>query len=549
MDGHEVAALVDLGAQVLTMSAQLCEELGLKIQPLGRLLELEGTGGAAIPYLRFVEVNLQILGIRRYNEDVLLLAIPTMVYAERVPVMVGSKIIDKALSCMTVEELAKATATWWQAHFGAVMSGLLQLSHSSSEKLAMQNLSGESDPVEVQKYQLDGVKGVVCTTQKVTIPPFQTMTIKGNASVKEHCMKVHVLMEPALGPQLPAAVVPIATYGELHPGSSRVPISLHNMSTHAVEIPAKMVVGLVIPANQVPMVVHPTRTAKEATINPSKGWVMEALDLQGLKEWPESEQKQARELLLKWEHLFAHNDLDLGKTALIKYKIRLTDQTPFKERYRCIPPHMYDDVRAHIQEMLDIGAICKSHSLWASVVVLVQKMDGGLRFCIDLRKLNEWTIKDTHSLPQIDETLDSLQGSQWFSSLNLKSGYWQVEMDEESKPLTAFTVGPLGFYECERMPFGLTNTPATFQRLMETCLGDLNLQWCIIYLDDIMIFSKDPASHLERLEAVFRKLEEADLKLKPSKCEIFWRKLAYLGHVISAEGVATDESKIEAIKN
>ena len=95
---------------------------------------------------------------------------------------------------------------------------------------------------------------------------------------------------------------------------------------------------------------------------------------------------------------------------------------------------MYDDVRAHIQEMLDIGAICKSHSPWASVVVLVCKKDGGLRFCIDLRKLNEQTIKDAYSLPRIDETLDSLQGSQWFSSLDLKSGYWQVEIDEESKP-------------------------------------------------------------------------------------------------------------------
>ena len=113
--------------------------------------------------------------------------------------------------------------------------------------------------------------------------------------------------------------------------------------------------------------------------------------------------------------------------------------------------------------------------------------------------------------------LDSLPGSQWFSSLNLKPGYWQVKMDEESKPLTAFTVGPLGFYECERMPFRLTNAPATFQRLMETCLGDLNLHLCIIYLDDIVIFPKDLASHLERLEAVFWKLEEAGLKLQAFK--------------------------------
>ena len=209
----------------------------------------------------------------------------------------------------------------------------LQLSCSSSDKLKIGNSSRENNPVEVQKSQLDGVKGVVHTTQKVTIPPFQTINIKANATVKQHCMKVHVLTEPVLSPQLPAAVVPIATYGELHPGSSRVPVCLCNMSDCAMEIPAKTVVGQVIPANQVPLVVHPTRTAKETVTKAPKGWVLEALDLQGLKEWPESEQKWARELLLKWEHLFVHSNLDLGKTALIKHKIRLTEQMPFKEQY------------------------------------------------------------------------------------------------------------------------------------------------------------------------------------------------------------------------
>ena len=177
------------------------------------------------------------------------------------------------------------------------------------------------------------------------------------------------------------------------------------MSACAIVIPAKTVVGQVAPANQVPLVVHPTRTAEETATKAPEGWVLEALDLQSLKEWPESEQKQARELLLKWEHLFACNNLDLGKTALIKHKIRLMEQTPFKERYRCIPPHMYDDVRAHIQETLDIGAICKSHSLWASAVVLVWKKDGGLRFCIDLRKLNEQTIKMPTHCPRLTKHL------------------------------------------------------------------------------------------------------------------------------------------------
>ena len=164
--------------------------------------------------------------------------------------------------------------------------------------------------------------------------------------------------------------------------------------------------------------------------------------------------------------------------------------------------------------MLDIRAIHQSHSPWDIAVVLVWKKEGGLSFSIDLRKLNNWTVKDAHLLPQIDKTLDSLQGSQWFSPLDLKSGYWQVEMDEESKPLTAFTVGLLRFYECKRMPFRLTNAPATFQRLIKTCLGNLNLHWHIIHLDDIVIFSKDPASHLKRLKAVLQKLEEAGQNLQ-----------------------------------
>ena len=131
------------------------------------------------------------------------------------------------------------------------------------------------------------------------------------------------------------------------------------------------------------------------------------------------------------------------------------------------------------------------------------------------------TVKDAYSLPCIDETLDCLSGAIIFTSLDLKRGYWQVEMDEESRPPTAFTVGPLGFYECERMPFWLTNAPATFQCLMESCLGELHLNWCIIYLDDIIVFSKSLEEHLERLRGVFDKLATAGLKLKPSKCEFF----------------------------
>ena len=137
---------------------------------------------------------------------------------------------------------------------------------------------------------------------------------------------------------------------------------------------------------------------------------------------------------------------------------------------------MYDEVKAHIQEMLDLGAIRPSNSPWASAIVLVRNKDGRLRFCIDLRRLNNRTIKDAYSLPKIE--------SIWISKQVIGKWKWR----EECKACRGFTCGPLGFYECDTMPFGAPNAPATFQRLMHDCLGDLNMRWCIVYLDDIIIF-------------------------------------------------------------
>ena len=236
-----------------------------------------------------------------------------------------------------------------------------------------------------------------------------------------------------------------------------------------------------------------------------------------------------------------------------KYLIRTTRPMtlpPFSTTaIRRIPPHLYEEVKKHLQEMVEVGAIRKSFSPWASAVVLVRKKGWGLRFCIDLRKLNNRTIKDGYSLPRIEDTLDCLHGAVWFSTLDLKSGYWQVELEEEAKPLTAFTLGPLGFWECECMPFGLTNAPATFQRLMESCLGELHLNWCIIYLDDIIVFSRTPEEHVHRLRAVFEKLKAASLKLKPSKCDFFKKEIKYLEHVVSKEGVSTDPDKLNLSQN
>ena len=239
-----------------------------------------------------------------------------------------------------------------------------------------------------------------------------------------------------MGPQLPTSIILTITYAEVHPGSSQMPICLRNLSAYSTVVPAKVVIRKVGPANQVPPIILLTRTSEESVCDPWKDWILNELSLQGLEDWPEDGQKQARGLLTRWKHLFIHSDIDLGKTSLIKHQIKFTDKMPFRECYQWILPHTYDDVKANLQEMLNIGAIWKLLSPWDSTLVLVQKKGGSLRFCINLRKLNNHTIKDDYSLPHIDETLDSLQGSQWFFLLDLKSRYWQVEMGKESKQLT-----------------------------------------------------------------------------------------------------------------
>jgi hypothetical protein len=207
----------------------------------------------------------------------------------------------------------------------------------------------------------------------------------------------------------------------------------------------------------------------------------------------EDQKVKVQSLIEEWSDIFSKNDLDIGLTSVVKHNIRIDDEQPFKQRHRKIPPAMYKEVRLHLKELLEAGVIRKSHSPWASNIVLVRKKDQSLRLCVDYRQLNKRTIKDAYALPRIEDILEGLGGAKYFSVLDMKSGYYQVEIAEECKPMTAFTVGPLGFYEYNRLAFGLSNAPATYQRLMEECLEDLNAgedKICQIYLDDVIVVSK-----------------------------------------------------------
>ncbi len=204
--------------------------------------------------------------------------------------------------------------------------------------------------------------------------------------------------------------------------------------------------------------------ATQETPKQEREWPLSEISLEKVDVLTAEQQKQVEALLVEFGDVFSRSDIhDLGKADRAEHDIKVMDKRPFKQRYRTIPPHLYEEVRKHIQEMLDVGVIAKSYSPWVSPVILVQKKDKGLWICIDYHKLNTHTVRDSYTLLRMDEILNKLHGSRYFSALDLKWGYWQVPLAQAAREMTAFTVGPFGFYEFLRMPFGLTNAPSTFQ--------------------------------------------------------------------------------------
>lgn len=204
-------------------------------------------------------------------------------------------------------------------------------------------------------------------------------------------------------------------------------------------------------------------------------------------------------------------------------------------------------IEKEIQEMLSKGIIRPSVSPWASLVVLVPKKDGGTRFCVDYRGLNAKTYVDCYPMHQILEILEALHGASDFSTLDLKSGYWQVDMESNSIPNTAFVTSS-GFYEFLQLPFGLKNAAAYFQRLMEIVLKDFKGKHCFVYIDDTVVYARNEAEHLVHLSQVFSSLQEAGLTLNLKKFNLFQHSLVFLGHVVSANGVNTDPEKVKSVR-
>lgn len=275
-----------------------------------------------------------------------------------------------------------------------------------------------------------------------------------------------------------------------------------------------------------------------------KKWLPRCNTIGGLAVQTPNEKEQLQQFLEKELREFENIR---GPTSKVEHHIRLKEETPIKQRYRPRNPAMQAIINKEVDEMMEQGVIEPSHSPWSSPIVIVKKKDGKHRVCIDFRRINDVTHKDAYPLPQITATLDKLREARYLSTLDLKSGYWQVPLAQESRPITAFTIPGKGLYQFTVMPFGLHSAPATFQRLLDTVLGPDLEPHVFGYLDDIIVISKTFHEHLKLLAETFRRLRNAQLRLNPDKCKFCVDKLKYLGHIIDREGIRTDPEKVSAV--
>ena len=274
-------------------------------------------------------------------------------------------------------------------------------------------------------------------------------------------------------------------------------------------------------------------------------WDVLSLDRSSLTE---DQVQQVQEMVNLYRHVFAMNSEELGQTHVMQHRIDTKGAGPIFQRARRLPFSKQSEAREIVDKMIWQGIVEESSSPWSSPIVLVTKKDGSTRFCVDYRRLNAETRKDSYPLPRIDDTLDALGGAQFFSTLDLCSGYHQLPMAAEDKEKTAFST-PDGHYQFTVLPFGVCNGPSAFQCLMAVVLAGLQWHNCLIYIDDIIVFGRSFDEHMSRLEEVFVRLAESHLRLKPSKCYLFCQEVEFLGHVVSRKGIATDPAKIEKLSD
>ena len=327
-------------------------------------------------------------------------------------------------------------------------------------------------------------------------------------------------------------------------------IFIYNPSSTAVVIDKGTVMGSVSDiASAFTMPIFPQKQELGVTVDEvNVGDPAESVDILSevdLSHLTSKQRKAAMQMLSEEKEVFSKSKDDIGHIPDFKLKIDLEDSVPVTDAYRRIPKNLYSEVKNHISNLLANGWIRESHSPYSSPMVCVRKKCGGLRLCIDFRKLNRKTIPDKHPIPRIQDLLDDLDGNSWFSTLDMSQAYHQGEIAEESRRFTAFTT-PWSLYEWIRIPYGITNAPPAFQRFVNNCLSKLR-DTCCAYLDDILVHSTSFVEHVRSVRRVLRCLRERGIKLNLKKCHLFRREVRYVGRLISADGYRPDPDNVKAL--
>lgn len=529
INGVETKALLDTGSCISLMSEKFYTEhfKDIPIQPLIEIINVECADGSKLPYQGYIEIDLQILtGLpNSTSHPCLLLITPETQYSALTPILLGTNILSELMAeCREAHgerylQKAKLHTPWFLTFRCMTVRD--------------KELSRNKDRVAVVKC---------AEIARVIIGPNDSVNLRGYTDKEIDHQPTTAMIHECEDSALPDFIdltptVLHYTYKKM----GEVIVNITNLTTNTITIAPKAII-----CELQPVTIEETEQESAERRNDIEKVFSEihiASDLD------QEQDTKLRDVLAKHVEIFSKSDTDIGNCDLIKHRIDLIDPIPFKQRHRRIAPAMIEEVRKHLQQLLAAKIIRKSKSPWSSNVVLVRKKNGKLRMCVDYRMLNNKSVKDAYALPRIEEVFDVLHGAKYFSTIDMKAGYYQVELEDTHKERTAFTVGPLGFYEYEKMPFGLSNSPATYQRLMEECLGDYNMTICIIYLDDLIIFSKTYQQHIERLDLIMTRLQECRLKLSSEKCFFLQKRVNFLGHVVSEKGIETDPEKIEKIKN
>nr|XP_055069239.1 uncharacterized protein LOC129450446 [Misgurnus anguillicaudatus] len=492
--GKWIQCLVDTGSQVTMFAESLSKEIFGQGGTKGAeapWLTLKGANGLEIPYIGYRLTDLEVHGV---------------VVPQKGVIIVEDRCLGALRALLGMNVLSECWEEIFQARPGPRIS--------PTERPKWERVMADCRRVQLNQVRRDREEvGRVMCRFALSIPPRSEAIVWARVPLREANPEEWVLVESHTDcPQVEVA----RGLAAVHRG--RIPVRVRNEHPYAVQLyrHQRLARLTMVTPHQVreerdvsfrqvcPTVIEVALTQMDAPVSNQGRGVPKHLAGESLQgdDLGQVQAQKLQALLRKWQHVFARHDEDYGCTRVVEHHIPTGDAGPSRERYRPIPPTLYAEVRTLLQGMLSRGIVRESSSPWAAPIVLVQKKTGAWRFCVDYRKLNLVTKKDAFPLPRIEDSLASLTQSAWYSTLDLASGYWQVQVAEADREKTAFTT-PFGLFEWDRMPFGLCNAPATFQRLMQRCLGGQLMESVLVYLDDVIVYSPDFDSHLRHLLWIF----------------------------------------------